>query len=334
MCSLSLTFLDIILSPDARYFKNMVHIEETGKFLARVRESKPSIIVNLKCFHHEMVLRQSQHSNRIRSRNVERVTFSESRHFPFDSFTDNTLIPDTDGATITLFQIGKSITPGDDYSQDQFQQFQNRYTQANRHRDQFVKLEVDLAVPGIVEADRKILGLFRAYGGGNVMTIRGSQPWWTQRKWFYILSCLSISIFLRIMFRIQSKEYSIMVDKKFFVDPTIMRTYDFDTGVVPPTANTYTMVPQQVFGQPQYPAGSYVQPQQLFPAPQPFQQGGLVYGPATQQGVVYTAVPTPAAFGQPAMVPLPQDHQPFITTQANPDGPPPYSQQHEYKTVS
>ena len=47
--SLFLTFLDILLSPDARYFKNMTHIEETSKFLARVKESKPSIIVNLKC---------------------------------------------------------------------------------------------------------------------------------------------------------------------------------------------------------------------------------------------------------------------------------------------
>ena len=194
--SLFLTFLDILLSPDARYFKNMTHIEETSKFLARVKESKPSIIVNLKCYHHEMVLRQSQNSNRIRSRNVERVTFSESRHFPFDSFVDNTLIPSTEGSTITLFQMAKSITAGDAHSQDQFQQFQNRYTQANRHRDQFVKLEVDLAVPGIVEADRMILGLFRG-NAERVMTIRGSQPWWTQRKWFYILSCLSISIFLR-----------------------------------------------------------------------------------------------------------------------------------------
>ena len=196
MGSLFLTFLDIMLSPDAKYFKTMINIQETSKFLAQVKESKPSIIVNLKCYHHEMVLRQSQHSNRIRSRNVERVTFSESRHFPFDSFVDNTLLPNTEGSTINLFQMAKNITAGDAHTQEQFQQFQNRYTQANRHRDQFVKLEVDLAVPGIVEADKMILGLFRL-DADRVTTIQGSQPWWTQKKWFYILSCLSISIFLR-----------------------------------------------------------------------------------------------------------------------------------------
>jgi len=346
--SLFLTFLDILLSPDARYFKNMTqtHIEETSKFLARVKESKPSIIVNLKCYHHEMVLRQSQHSNRIRSRNVERVTFSESRHFPFDSFVDNTLIPSTEGSTITLFQMSKSITAGDAHSQDQFQQFQNRYIQANRHRDQFVKLEVDLAVPGIVEADRMILGLFRL-NDERVMTIRGSQPWWTQREWFYILSFFSISIVLRMMFRTRSKEYSLLVDKKFFVDPNIARTYDFDTGVVPPMANTYAMAPQQGYGQPQYTAGSYMQPQQLYPAPpHTFQQGGVVYVPAQQQGgvvyapaqhqggVVYASVPVPAQFGQPATVPVPQENMPFINTQVNPDAPPDYSQQHNFKTVS
>merc|ERR1719431_1321103 len=117
-----------------------------------------------------------------------------------------------------------------------------------------------------------ILGLFRL-NDERVMTVIGSQPWWTQRKWFYILSCLSISIFLRMMFRTRSKEFSLLVDKKFFVDPNIVRTYDFDTGVVPPMANTYAMAPQQGHGQP------YVQPQQQFypSTPHTFQQGGVVY---------------------------------------------------------
>jgi len=326
--SLCLTFLDVFLSPDAKYFKNMARVEETSKFLARVKESKPSIVVRVKCYHHEMVLRQSQNSNRIRSRNVERVTFSESKHFPIDSVVDNTLIPNTDGSIITLFTMAKSITAGDPHTQDQFQQFQNRYTQANRHRDQFVKLEVDLAVPGIVEADRMVLGLFRA-DAERVMTIRGEQPWWTDRKWFYILSCLSISIILRMMFRTRSKEFSLLVDKKFFVDPSIIRTYDFDTGVVPPMANTYAMAPQQGYGQPyiqpqQGYGQPYIQPQQQFypSTPHTFQQGGVVYAPV--------ALAPPQQFGQPATAPI---TQPFIS-QATPDVPPAYSQQHNFKTVS
>ena len=158
----------------------------------------------------------------------------------------------------------------------------------------------------------------------------------------------SLFFLFRIMFRMRSKEFTIVVDKKFFVDPNIIRTYDFDTGVVPPMVNTYAMAPQQGYGQPipqpQYTAGPYMQPMQpqhLYPAPpHTFQQGGVVYAPAQQQGgvvytpaqqqggvvytpaqqqggAVYSSVPVPAQFGQPATVPIPQENMPFINTKVS-----------------
>ena len=87
-----------------------------------------------------------------------------------------------------MFQITKKVTAGDLYSQEQFQLYQSQYTEANRYRDQFTRLEVKQELPEITE-DR-------------VMTVNGPRPWWTKKKWFYILSCLSISIFQRFVKKI------------------------------------------------------------------------------------------------------------------------------------
>lgn len=317
--SITLTFLDMILSPDAKYFNIFQHVEETSRFLARVKETKPSIIINLKCYHNESISRQT--GFRTKSLYRELITYTDSKIFPFDTFVDQTIIPnniDIISSKITLFYITKKVTVGDLYSQEQFTKFKNLYTEANKHRDQFTRLEVEAEVPGISEKDRMIMGLFRL-DGNRVMTVNGPRPWWTKQKWFHILSCLSISIFQRILFRAQSKEFPLVVTKTFFVDPNIIRTYDFNSEVVPAMPDSYEVPPDQGDEQLQYPAGAYLLPQQLGPAPQLFQHGE----------VVYAAVPLQGQFGHQ----LPQENQPFINTQEISDEPPSYSEHHNYKTV-
>jgi len=309
----------MIISPDAKYFNIFQNVEETSRFLARVTETKPSITVNLKCYHNERVSRQT--GFRARSLYRELLTYTDSKIFTFDSFVDQTIIPNNidDSSKITLFYITKKVTVGDLYTQEQFEKFKNLYTEANKHRDQFSRLEVEPEVPGISEKDRMILGLFRL-DGNRVMTVNGPRPWWTKQKWFYILSCLGVSIFQRILFRAQSKEFPLVVTKTFFVDPNIIRTYDFNSEVVPAMPNSYEVPPNQGYEQSlpqlQHPAGVY----QGGPAPQLFQHGG----------VVYAAVPLQGQFGHHQ---LPQENQPFITTQEISDEPPSYSEHHNYKTV-
>ena len=99
------------------------------------------------------------------------------------------------------------------------------------------------------------------------------------------------------MFRTRSTLSSILLQKKYFVDPTNQRTYDFDTGLAGPTVvNNFIMAPQQGYGQPQQnpPPGSYI-------PPQPFQPytSGVVGAPGGY-------VPVPPQFGQPGFGPQPQ----------------------------
>ena len=89
--SISLTFLDMIISPDAKYFNIFQNVEETSRFLARVTETKPSITVNLKCYHNERISRQT--GFRTRSLYRELLTYTDSKIFTFDSFVDQTIIP-------------------------------------------------------------------------------------------------------------------------------------------------------------------------------------------------------------------------------------------------
>ena len=75
------------------------------------------------------------------------------------------------------------------------------------------------------------------------------------------------------MLILRSTVYSILIKKVYFVDPSIQRTYDFDTGLVGPTVvHNFVMSPQQA---------------------QPIQSG---------------YVPAPAQFGQPNFAAQPR-HQ-------------------------
>ena len=67
------------------------------------------------------------------------------------------------------------------------------------------------------------------------------------------------------MFRTSSAFVEIVLKKKYFVDSTVPRNYDFDSGVVNSTlVNNIISPPQQGFGQPQHhQAGTYI-PQQPY----------------------------------------------------------------------
>ena len=51
----------------------------------------------------------------------------------------------------------------------------------------------------------------------------------------------------------KSNVLSLLIHKKYFVDPNIQRTYDFETGLVGPTVvHNFVMSPQQGYGQTQH----------------------------------------------------------------------------------
>merc|ERR1711936_478340 len=134
------------------------------------------------------------------------------RYFPIDSYSDHTHIPSLDqegGNQVITFHAKKTIEPGDDFSYKQFLTFKNKFINScQRNRGgQFLGDMVEMDIPGL---------------GERVVTIannNGSLPWWARRKVFYILSVLSVSIFLRILFQTRSKRCNLDIVKKYFVYP-------------------------------------------------------------------------------------------------------------------
>jgi len=289
--------LDLMYSPEAKHFKNQKEAQETSLFLERLKAAKPAVSVKISCYHYARWKRE------LFEREV--VTFTERRFFPIDGFIDESQTPSRINSNVTLFHIFFSISAGDQYSHQAFNQFKNRYIAANSHRDQAMKTKIEQFVPGFLD--------------DGVMTVKGTPPWWANICWFYILSALNASILLRILLRTRSTRINLLVQKKFIVDPAIQRTYDFDTGLAGPSVvNNFIMPPQQGYGQPQpqqYPTGSSTQ--QHF---QPFTSDRIY-------------APTPPQFGQPGLVSqqypdqgypgaMEMEKQPFIE-QVEPVDPPP-----------
>jgi len=314
--SFILMIIDLQLSKEAKLFKTIKEAEDTTKFFERMKEAKPILTVYVTCFHHETRRRRRNSDSMLSStRSVKVTSFKDSRAFPIDSYTDETQIPSTKDSAVTIFKVGFMITPGDPHSEQAFLEFKNRFINANSYRDQGMDHNVKESLYGFVDDD--------------ILTINGTTPWWAEAKWFYILSFLNASILLRILLRTRCTEKSICAVKKYYVNPGIPRSYDFDVGVVgqPTVVNNYIMAPGTGFPQPQgYPASGFPQPQgypvtqtgfskpQGYPAPTP---GGYI--------------PTPGQFGQPATVTQPYppptypgaaEMQP-LAPQGHPTTPPP-----------
>ena len=180
-----LSLIDMGFSPEAKYFRNQKKSEETSQFLDRLRAAKPAVAVKIECFHYEVrTNRNSNVQDNARFKTVEKVTFRERRLFPIDGFLDVSQVPHRlEKRGVTLFEISKSVTPGDRYSQDCFHHFKNRYIAANNHRDQAMHTSIEVHIPDLTE-DR-------------VMTVDGSPPLWANKWCFYVCSLLHIGIIPR-----------------------------------------------------------------------------------------------------------------------------------------
>jgi len=247
-----LCLLDLYFAPEAKYFRNQMEAEKVSSMLDRIKAAKPVIGLYIKGFHYE---NWGKHT-------FKKVTFRERRLFKIDGFLDVSQTPSRiDGNVVTLINFSKQVSPGDAFSQTAFNQFKNRYVAANQHRDTAMNTPLEVIIPEIESQ--------------HIMIYSGRPPWYASNIAFYILSILNISILLRIFMMAKSNVLSLLIHKKYFVDPNIQRTYDFETGLVGPTVvHNFVMSPQQGYGQ-------------------------------TQHGYV----PTPTEFGQTATAPPPTYEQ-------------------------
>ena len=169
-----ITPLDLYYAPEAKYFRNQKQAVEALELLERIRAAKPSIGLYIKSFHHE---NWGKHI-------YKKVTFREKRKFQIDGFLDVSQIPSRiNESGVTLLNLHKTVTPGDEFSQIAFHQFKNRYIAANNHRDQAMNTEIEVSIPELSTE--------------QIMAFSGRPPWWGSRFCFYFFSCLNISILLR-----------------------------------------------------------------------------------------------------------------------------------------
>jgi len=195
--------------------------------LERIKAAKPAIGLYIKGFHYE---NWGKHT-------FKKVTFRERRMFKIDGFLDVSQTPSMiDGDVVTLVNFSTRVSPGDAFSQTAFQQFKNRYVAANQHRDTAMNTTIEVAIPEI-ESE-------------HIMTYSERPPWYASNIAFYLLSILNMSILLRIFMVAKTDVLPLLIQKKYFVDPNLQRTYDFDTGLVGPTVvHNFVMSPQQGYGQ-------------------------------------------------------------------------------------
>ena len=181
LTSFVLSLVDMCFSPLAKLLRRQgKKTEETLQFLERLRAAPPDISVEIQCYHDK-----TRYAG-FRSQIVEKVTHKEKRIFPIDGFTDQSQIPPVKQEPgITMIQIYKTITAGDNYSQAAFNQFRDEFISANTMLDQGIHDTNVLSVAGMVE--------------DMVMTCQGCKPWWARSCSFYLLSILNIGIILRFV---------------------------------------------------------------------------------------------------------------------------------------
>ena len=126
------------------------------------------------------------------------TSFADYRHFPFDSFVDETYLPSIPESNVVLFYISLYISAGNAASDQAFNQFKNRFIAANQFRDQAMEATVGVLVPGFIDVDASGLsGKVSFPNSTRMMTVKGTVPWWASGMWFYVLSLLNISIVQR-----------------------------------------------------------------------------------------------------------------------------------------
>ena len=202
-----LTMADMFLSPEGKYFLSSQRVFSTVEYVAMVRAALPSIKVKVKSLYREPMQKSLKQSQPAR-----KMIVTAHRYFPIDSFSDQSVLPDLEdkkNILMTTFHIEKMVEPGDEFSHNQFIAFKNKFiTSCQRNRGgQFLADSVEMDIPGLEE---------------RVITINNKEgvlPWWGSRKMFFILSSLSASIILRIIFQIRSKHHHVVVTKKYFLFP-------------------------------------------------------------------------------------------------------------------
>merc|ERR1711892_1155049 len=99
--------------------------------------------------------------------------------------------------------------PIDSFSDEQFVTFKTKFiSSCQRNRGgQFLEDTVEMDIPGLEE---RVV---------TVNNLEGVLPWWARRKMFYVLSALSASIILRILFQTRSRRHNMVATKKYFLYP-------------------------------------------------------------------------------------------------------------------
>ena len=184
--SIALVVLDLLISPEVKYFKRQKEAEETSVILEKMKRAKPELGVIINCYHN------------VKQKSTNKVTtFTDHREFPIDSFLDETDLPSSLNNNVTLFYIALSITAGDSASAEVFNQFKNRFIAANQHRDEAMEATIGMTLQGFIEEETTIFGKYTFPTSSRLLTVQGQLPWWANQTWSYAHSVLNISIIQR-----------------------------------------------------------------------------------------------------------------------------------------
>eukprot|EP00091_Calanus_sinicus_P024650 TRINITY_DN8965_c0_g1_i1.p1 TRINITY_DN8965_c0_g1~~TRINITY_DN8965_c0_g1_i1.p1 ORF type:complete len:222 (-),score=50.73 TRINITY_DN8965_c0_g1_i1:98-763(-) len=180
----------MFLSPEGKYFLSFQRVYSTSEYLEMVRAALPSIKVNVKSLYKEPMQK-----NLKLNRPAKKMIMTAHRYFSIDSFSDESSLPGMEegGATMSQHFTSRRLSYLEMISQ----------TSSSSPSRQ----SLSAAVRGTVAASS-----WRTRW-------RWTSPWWARRKLYYVLSALSVSILLRILFQTRSRRHNMVVTKKYFVYP-------------------------------------------------------------------------------------------------------------------
>jgi len=196
-------------SREGGYFRHQKTMNECIQYMNNMKDTPPIHRVEIECYHYKTTHHRSKGRTRTSRRKV--TTYREWRNFVYDRWVDESDYPNLPAISldtpIVAVESTTSVSPGDIFTQAQFDNFRTNFVEQNRYRDRYINQTTRTIVPGheatVTAKSEK----------------ENEVPWWLNCGLFYFLAVLFCSCPLRVLFRSRSKRHSFEIKKRYYLEP-------------------------------------------------------------------------------------------------------------------
>lgn len=201
--------IEMCCSREGGYFRHQKTMNECIQYMNNMKETPPIHRVEIECYHYRTTHHRVKGKTRTRRRKV--TTYREWRNFVYDRWVDESDYPNLPAISmetpVVAVESTTMVSPGDLFTQAQFDNFRTNFVEQNRYRDRYINETTSTIVPGheasVTAKSEK----------------ENEVPWWLNCGLFYFLAVIFCSCPLRVLFRSRSKRHEFEIKKLYFLDP-------------------------------------------------------------------------------------------------------------------